>query len=505
MSTSIAVKQALPEEKTSYRQPPYNLEAEQALLGALLVDNYAYDKVGDFLDETHFYYPPHAAIYDAVRKLVNRGQIANPITLKTFFERDEALKEVGGTDYLVQLADNMHSVVDCRHYANIVYDLHIRRSLIHLGEDIVNETHELEVDKTATEHVEGLEQRLFDLATKGSDSQVVRSFGNVLAIALDVAEAAYKRDGSLMGLSTGLKDLDRQLGGLGPSDLLILAARPSMGKTAVGTSIAYNIARSFKTRQNENGETETVDGGAVAYFSLEMSSEQLALRILSEQSGVRSDLIRRGALTDEEFRKIVQAGQELSDLPLYIDDTPALTISGIRTRARRLKRQKNISLLVVDYLQLLQGSSKGRNENRVQEISEISRGLKAIAKELDIPVMALSQLSRAVEQREDKRPQLSDLRESGSIEQDADIVMFLYREQYYLERTEPMKKPEESEDHFHTRHEQWQDRMAEVFEITEVIVGKHRHGPVGKVKIRFNSQTTKFEDLIENDHIPEIQ
>ncbi|BBK37013.1 replicative DNA helicase [Allostella sp. ATCC 35155] len=486
----------------AYRTPPRNEEAEQALLGAILVNNQAFQRVSEIVAPEHFSNPAHARIFAAAAKLIERGQIADPVTLRTYFEQDRALTDVGGASYLARLAAASATIINAEHYAQAVRDLALRRELITLGEDIVNAAHDAEPDAPAISQVETAEQRLFNLATTGSSDGGFRTFESALVEAIRMAEAAFKRSGHVAGVGTGFIDMDRRLGGLHPSDLVILAGRPAMGKTALATNIAFHAARHYREGRNADGSVKAEDGAVVAFFSLEMSAEQLATRILAEVSGVASDQIRRGEVAAEEFPKFVEASQTLASIPMFIDDTPALSISSVRTRARRLARQRGLGMIVVDYLQLLRGSGAGRQENRVQEISEITRGLKAIAKELNVPVLALSQLSRAVEQREDKRPQLADLRESGSIEQDADVVMFVFREEYYL-RHEPTRRPEENDEKFNDRYQRWSQRLQEVADTAEVIIAKQRHGPTGTVRLRFEGRITKFENLAEDDHIPD--
>jgi len=482
-----------------FRTPPHNLEAEQALLGAILLNNRAYERVSEFLRAEHFAEPVHGRIYIACGKLIDRGQMANPVTLRTYFEQDGGLAEIGGPAYLGALANSVVSIINAEEYGKLVHDLHLRRELIALGSDVVNGAYEPSVETSALDQIGQAEAKLYDLATTGQTEGGFESFKGVLIEAIRQAEAAHKRQGKLSGVGTGLIDLDSKLGGLHPSDLLILAGRPSMGKTALATNIAFNAARAYREEVDALGQKRAADGAVTAFFSLEMSSEQLATRILAEQAEIASHKIRQGELDNHEFENLVTAAQDLHRLPLFIDDTPALSISAVRTRARRLKRQQGLGLIVVDYLQLLRGSGAS-SENRVQEVSEITRGLKALAKELDTPVMALSQLSRAVEQREDKRPQLSDLRESGSIEQDADVVMFVFREQYYLERAEPGRRPEESEEKFNERYAHWHERLVEVANTAEVIIAKQRHGPVGTVRLSFHGEFTKFGNLITDDH-----
>jgi replicative DNA helicase len=486
-----------------YRSPPHNYEAEQALLGAILVNNQTYDRVNEFLRAEHFQDPVHGRIYQAIGKLLERGQIANPVTLKGFFDQDGALAEVGGGAYLARLAASVVTIINAADYGRTIHDLFLRRQLITLGEDVVNDAFAQAIEQPAIAQIETAERRLFDLAETGQIEGGLKPLQDALKIAIEVAEAAYQRDSHVTGVTTGLHDLDKKLGGLHPSDLVILAGRPSMGKTALATNIGFNAARAFREERDESGRLVVREGAKVAFFSLEMSAEQLATRILAEQTSVSSDRIRRGDVKKDDFPRFVEVAQELSRLPFFIDDTPALTVSALRTRARRLKRQQGLGLIIVDYLQLMRGIENVRNENRVQEISEITRGLKAIAKELNVPVLALSQLSRAVEQREDKRPQLADLRESGSIEQDADVVMFVYREQYYLERGEPKQRTDENEDRFRERWDRWQERCNKVYNVAEVNIAKQRHGPIGTINLFFDGTVTKFADLAREDHLPD--
>jgi replicative DNA helicase len=483
--------------------PPSNTEAEQALLGAMLINNAAYGRVSEFLEPQHFGNAVHGRIYAAIAKLIERGQIANPVTLKNLFDQDGALAEIGGAQYLARLAASAVTIINAEGYGRQIYDLHLRRELITIGQDVVTDAFRHDLDDDATTQIERAEQKLFDLASTGAAEGGLRPFGSALANAIDMAQAAFKRDGKTIGVATGFRDLDKKLGGLHPSDLVILAGRPGMGKTSLATNIAFHATRNYRETRTPDGRRIAEDGGVVAFFSLEMSGEELATRILSEESGTSSDRIRRGEVRREDFDKFVIASQRLQEVPLYIDDTPALTVAALRTRARRLKRQVGLGLIVVDHIQLLRPTTQGRGyENRVQELSEITRGLKALAKELDVPVLALSQLSRAVEQREDKRPMLADLRESGSIEQDADIVMFLFREEYYLSRAEPTRRPDESDDKFNDRHDRWRERCEATFGLAEVIIAKQRHGPIGTIKLHFEPETTKFHDFIGPDHLP---
>ena len=465
---------------------PHNIEAEQQLLGAILTNNDNYDRVSSIIGPQHFYDPVHARIFEVAAARISKNALASPVTLKAFLEDDEGLKELGGPAYLARLAGAAVASFAARDYAQMIYDLAIRRELIELGRDIAEKAARVDVTSEPKEQIVEAEQALYKLGEQGQAETGFRSFLRAVTEAVDVANAAYQREGGLAGLATGLTDLDQKLGGLHRSDLLILAGRPSMGKTSLATNMAFNIARRYRRGRLPDGTEGAVDGGVVGFFSLEMSSEQLASRILSEAAEVPSQLIRRGDLTEEEFRRFVDAAKELESCPLYIDDTPALPISQLAARARRLKRTHGLDVLFVDYLQLVRPATA--RDSRVNEVSEITQGLKAIAKELDIPVVALSQLSRQVEAREDKRPQLSDLRESGSIEQDADVVMFVFREEYYKEREKPA-------DHDLDAMAKWQDEMERVHGKAEVIIGKQRHGPIGTVELSFEGQFTRFGNL----------
>lgn len=488
---SVAASAASEGNDLPYRQPPHNAAAERELLGALLINNDALTQVGDFLHDEHFYEPVHQRIYAAIRKFFDRGQLATPVTLKQFFDQDEALADIGGAQYLVKLAAAANAIINIADYGRTIYDMALKRALIHIGEDMVNEAYTPNIDESANHQIETAEQKLFNLSTEGSSQRGFEALSVGITQAIRSAETAYKNTGGIVGLSSGLRDLDGLLGGLQNSDLLILAGRPSMGKTALATNIAFNVAQNLARNEGKTAK----DKGSVGFFSLEMSSEQLAGRLMASSAGIGSEHIRRGTITDDDFLRLVQSSQELSAMPLFIDDTPALSISALRTRARRLKRMHNLKLLVVDYLQLVRGSSAASQANRVQEVSEITQGLKAIAKELDIPVIALSQLSRQVESRDDKRPQLSDLRESGSIEQDADVVMFVFREEYYVSRAKP------SEDS--PKFAEWMAKMEKVHGIGEVIIAKQRHGPIGDVKLSFQGKYTRFSDLVRDDYLPE--
>ncbi len=466
----------LSENKESTKQPS-NLEAEQALLGSILVNNDIIDEIANIINPTSFYDPAHTKIYEVIETLNNKGMIANPITLKNFFEKDNMLDEVGGTEYLVKLTRFSGSTKQAIDYAKIIHEMYLRRELILISDNLSSETLNTK-EQSAEKIIEGTEKSLFDLAERGSFSQSFLKFNKALDQTIEMATQAMKSDQGIVGVPTGLTDLDEKLGGLHKSDLVILAGRPGMGKTALATNIAYHAAQSLQSRQEKS---------SVAFFSLEMSSEQLSTRILSEQARIKSDDIRRGKVSEEEINRYIETSRNIYNLPLFIDETPAITIATLSNRARRIKRLFGVSLVVVDYIQLMRSPNASRNENRVQEVSEITQGLKALAKELKVPVLALSQLSRAVEQRDEKKPQLSDLRESGSIEQDADVVMFVYREAYYLENKQPKLGSIE--------HAEWQSKMNDVNGLADIILGKQRHGPTGVVKVEFEGIYTKFKDL----------
>lgn len=469
-------------------QVPHNIEAEQQLLGAILTNNDVYDRVAGVINESHFYDPVHARIYEVAASRIAKNALASPVTLKAFLEDDPGLKELGGPSYLVRLAGAAISSFAARDYAQMVYDLAIRRKLMELGRDITAKAGTVEVANEPKEQIVEAEQALYKLGEAGQSASGFQSFLKAVTDAVNVANAAYQRDGGLSGVSTGLIEMDKKLGGLHKSDLLILAGRPSMGKTSLATNIAFNIAKTYKKGKLQDGSEGAVDGGVVGFFSLEMSAEQLAARILSEASEVPSEQIRRGDMTEGEFRRFVEAAKTLEACPLFIDDTPALPISQLAARARRLKREHGLDCLIVDYLQLVRPATA--KDSRVNEVSEITQGLKAIAKELEIPVVALSQLSRQVENREDKRPQLSDLRESGSIEQDADVVMFVFREEYYKEREKPG-------DHDLEAMAKWQEEMENLHGRAEVVIGKQRHGPIGTVELSFEGRFTRFGNLVK--------
>lgn len=474
---------------TPMREAPNNLEAEQAVLGAILANNEALNHVGS-LEPEDFYAGIHQRIFKAIKQFNDKGLIANPVTLKHHFAGAEGVED----HYLARLVGNATSIINMHDYARIIRDLAIKRRLIGVGEGVVNEVYNPENHEDGITLVEKAEQQLFKLATDGDAEGGFKPLKHSVVDALNRTEKAFQRSGQVVGLDTGFRDMNKLLGGLHPSDLLILAGRPAMGKTALATTIAQNAAKAI-AREDEDALARGEKPRSVGFFSLEMSGEQLAMRLLASACGVGSHKLQRGDLSQDEFNRLVESSSEMARLPLHIDDTPALTIGALRSRARRLKRVHNVSLLVIDYLQLVRPSSSNSQSNRVQEVSEITQGLKAIAKELDIPVIALSQLSRAVESRDDKRPQLADLRESGSIEQDADIVMFVFREEYYKQRLQPKEGTPE--------HATWMAEMAAIHGVAEVIVAKHRNGPVDTVKLQFQGELTRFLDLVQDDHLPE--
>ena len=490
-----------PDTSAEPQSLPRNIEAEAALLGALMIDNRLVEDVQLKLRSEHFFEPLHGRIYDSILRMTDKNMIANPVTLKPMFDADETMKEVGGAAYLAQLTGSGAAIIGARDFAQQIYDLALLRSLVGVGRDMVEGALDTSEDVAPLEQIERAETELYRVAEQGGGEGKAKSFGEATRLAVEMAQKALNSGGHLSGVTTGLDSLNGKIGGMHKSDLMILAGRPGMGKTSLATNIAFAAAQRFVRDQEDGIDPAKSVGAPTAFFSLEMSADQLATRILAEQSGISSENLRMGKISQQEFRSLARAAAELENLPLYIDDTPGLTIAALRTRARRLKRQKGVGFVVVDYLQLLQGTGRGSaGDNRVQEISEISRGLKQLAKELDCPVMALSQLSRAVEQREDKKPMLSDLRESGSIEQDANIVMFVYREDYYVAAKEP-KRPSESDDtKTHEAHAAWMAEMEKVYGTAELIVGKQRHGATGKVRLRFEPKITKFSDLAEGEY-----
>ena len=467
------------ENEKNLRIVPMNIEAEQALLAALLTSNSVYERISDFLRPEQFYDDVNGKIFEAIAKLLENNQLADPLTLKNYFLQKDEMELIGGDRYLIELAKNAPILSNTATYGKLIYDLYQRREILKISDEITNEANSFDPETDASQIIEKAEVKLYNLSSSGEISQDFKKFSTSLVEAINSAESAYKREGQLSGIATGFTDLDQLLGGFHKTDLIILAGRPSMGKTALATNIAFKMVKT-KSIDDENKKN------IVGFFSLEMSSEQLATRILAEDSSISSEKIRRGQLNSNDFQKIVKSSQTLGDLSLYIDDSPNLSISALRTRARRLKRKYGLNAIVIDYLQLIR-PSLSRPDNRVLEIAEMTRNLKSLAKELNIPVLCLSQLSRQVEQRDDKRPQLSDLRESGAIEQDADVVMFIYREEYYIERKEPSPGTED--------YQKWQEKMAKIHNVAEVLVAKQRHGPIGKVNLHFEGSITKFSNL----------
>ncbi len=464
--------------KETYKELPNNIEAEQAVIGSILVTNEIFDEVNSIVSNTNFYDPMHQKIFNAIENMIYKGMLANPITLKNYFENEK--DELNIPEYLVKITKFSTSVRQAIEYSKIIYDMYVRRELIKISEKMIDDAKENDLESNGQKIIENSEKLLYDLAEKGTFSSSLIKFDDAMKQTIEMASAAYKNEGGIVGVPTGLRDLDDRLGGLHQSDLIIIAGRPSMGKTSLATNIAFNAAQKIQESNTKS---------TVAFFSLEMSSEQLSTRIISEQARISSNDIRRGRISDEQFDQFLEISKNISELPLFIDETPAISIAAMSNRARRIKRLYGLDLIVVDYIQLMKGSFNNK-DGRVQEISQITQGLKAIAKELGVPVLALSQLSRQVEQRDDHKPQLSDLRESGSIEQDADVVMFVFREGYYLQRKEPREATVE--------HAEWQAKMNEVAHLAEIIIGKQRHGPIGKVTLEFEERFTKFKDTQNN-------
>lgn len=494
INDSTALKLAPDAGTAAYRSAPHNIEAEQSLLGAILVNNDAFYRVSDFLEAKHFFEPLHQHLFEIAGSLIRMNKIATPVTMKTFVPADTDIGGLTVAQYLARLAAEATTIINAQDYGQTIYDLALRRDLIRIGEDMVNVAYDAPVDFAPRAQIEDAERRLFEIAESGRYDGGFQRFAQALTTAVDMAANAYQRDGGLSGIACGLREMDSKMGGLQQSDLIILAGRPAMGKSSLATNIAYNVARTYRGEVQADGHMKTVDGGVVGFFSLEMSAEQLATRIIAERTGISSSSIRRGGISEADFDKIRDQAIEMQSIPFFIDETGGISIAQLAARARRLKRQKGLDLLIIDYLQLLTGSGK-RSDNRVQEITEITTGLKALAKELAIPIIALSQLSRQVENREDKRPQLADLRESGSIEQDADVVLFVYREEYYLQSKEPRPGTPE--------HEKWQLEMDLAHGKAEVIIGKQRHGPTGTINLHFDASVTRFSDLADDQRLPE--
>ena len=492
------MSQSLNLVKSKFDELPNNIEAEQSVIGSILLTNEIFDEISILISSKNFYDPMHQKIFSAIESLIYKGMLANPITLKNHFENQK--DELDIPEYLVKITKFSTSVRQSIEYSKLIYDLYVKRELIKISDNIIDTAKLNDLNNDGQNIIENFEKSLFDLAEKGSFSSSIVKFDEAMRQTIEMASNAYKNEEGIVGVPSGLRDLDDRLGGMHKSDLIIIAGRPSMGKTALGTNIAFNVAKSFKEKIDDIGNKKLIDGGKVAFFSLEMSSEQLATRILAEQTRISGDKMRKAELSKDDFKKIAKATSDLEDLNLFIDDNPILTIATLRARARRLQRLHGIDLIIIDYLQLMSSTNRSKNENRVQEISEITRGLKAIAKELNIPIIALSQLSRQVEQREDKRPQLSDLRESGTIEQDSDVVMFIFRESYYLERMEPIKKPEEIEEKYQERTSRWQELCEKAHNTAEIIIAKQRHGPIGTIKTHFDSNYTRFSDMNIKDY-----
>ncbi|MEO0465191.1 MAG: replicative DNA helicase [Pseudomonadota bacterium] len=494
MSCNFDYPNVMPKDhETTQTEAPNNLVAEAAVLGAILFDNNAYQRVTEVLQPTDYYAPAHQEIYATCAALIEQGRLADGVTLREHFERNDQLTVIGGAAYLAELLDSAAFGPEVTDYARIVRDLAIRRELLNIGSGMKLRALVPPSETEGSDQIELAERELFALAERGSSNRGFVDFGSAVRQSLEMAEAAFQREGKIAGIATHLDDLDYKLGGLHNSDLLILAGRPSMGKTSLATNIAYNVAAACRREKQEDGSLKSIDGGVVAFFSLEMSSEQLATRIIAERTGISGHKFRSGELDERDFERIRDAVTELQNLPLHIDDTGGLSISQLAARARRLHRTVGLDMIVIDYLQLITSSGGKSDGNRVQEITQISMALKALAKDLDIPVIALSQLSRQVEQRDDKRPQLSDLRESGSIEQDADVVMFVYRDEYYLSRMEP--QPGEGDGDTMSKWQQWRERMDNAMGKAEVIIGKQRHGPIGKVELAFDAEVTRFGNL----------
>ncbi|HTS41292.1 MAG TPA: replicative DNA helicase [Xanthobacteraceae bacterium] len=500
MAPVDSIARKLTDATTSYRTAPHNIEAEQALLGAILVNNEAFYRVSDFLESQHFYEPIHQQIYELASQLIRAGKVASPVTLKTFMPAEFEISGLNASQYLARLAAEATTVINAADYGRTINDLAIRRNLIRIGESMVNVAFDAPVDFAPREQIEDAERHLYELAETGRYGGGFQRFAQALAVAIDMTAKAKERDTKLSGIATGFIKLDEMMGGLQKSDLIVLAGRPGMGKTALATNIAYYVASAWQGQTRADGQIEAVAGGRVGFFSLEMSAEQLATRIISEQTEIPSSEMRRGQISDTQFDVIYSAMREMQDAPLYIDETGGLSVAQLAARARRLKRQRGLDLMIIDYIQLLQGSSRRALEGRVQEVTEITTSLKALAKELDIPIIALSQLSRQVESREDKRPQLSDLRESGSIEQDADVVMFVYREEYYLKNREPHQL--DAKGNLRPEHVDWEKKYSDARGKAEVIIEKQRHGPTGPVQLHFDGRFTRFSNLADDERLP---
>jgi len=471
------VSQSLNLVKNKIEELPNNIEAEQSVIGSILLSNEIFDEINILISSKNFYDPMHQKIFSAIETLIYKGMLANPITLKNYFENEK--DELNIPEYLVKITKFSTSSRQSIEYSKLIYDLYVKRELIKISNNITDAAKLNDLNNDGQQIIENFEKSLFDLAEKGSFNSSIVKFDEAVRQTIEMASNAYKNEEGIVGVPSGLRDLDDRLGGMHKSDLIIIAGRPSMGKTALATNIAFHAAKDIQDKEIKS---------CIAFFSLEMSSEQLSTRILAEQSRIKSNDIRRGKISDEQFDKFIETSKNIAELPLYIDETPAISIAALSNRARRIKRIHGLDLIVIDYIQLMKGTNF--KDGRVQEISEITQGLKALAKELSVPVLALSQLSRAVEQRDDKKPLLSDLRESGSIEQDADVVMFVFRESYYLKNKEPRPATVE--------HAEWQAKMNEISHLAELLILKQRHGPTGTIMLEFEEMFTKFKDIQNN-------
>ena len=480
-------------QKTTENKMPQNLEAEQSLIGSILFDNKTLEDIPSNFDTKYFFDPLHANIYEACISLTDNGRLADPLTLKNYLNDNQLNRDIDIEKYLLDLREGVLSLSRAKFYAEEIRNCYVRRSLIRIADELIQDSLNPKIELTPDEDISITEEKLYNLAEKDQFNSGPVDFKTVLTSATNQINDAYNRKGKLSGIDTGFSGLNRQLGGLNKSDLLVLAGRPGMGKTALATNIGFNAAKSSKLENQ----------GSILIFSLEMSAEQLAQRILAEQSLINSHKLRSGDITDNEFSKLVVTQNKIFDLPFYIDDTPAISVSQIAARSRRLKRTRGLGLIIIDYIQLIQSTKVTESQGRVQEVSSITRGLKSLAKELNVPILALSQLSRAVEQREDKRPILADLRESGSIEQDADVVMFVYREEYYLDKSEPSQRENENQESFNERFEKWQDRRSSAEGKAEIIISKQRHGPTGIIQVQFEAKFTRFMDLVKDERLPD--
>lgn len=479
---------------SNFRMAPHNAEAENQLLGAILVNNESFHLVSEFLEPEHFYLEPHREIYKKIGQLITSGKVASPVTLQPFYSNDDKIADLPAVQYLLRLVSDATSLINVKDYGQTIYDLSVRRGLINIGEQMVNVAYDTPIDNPPVSQIEDAESRLYELAETGSSNKGFIQFSDALTQTINMAASAYQRTGKLSGISTGFRDLDKRMGGLQSSDLIVLAGRPGMGKTSLATNMAFKIASNHAYEEQSDGTRKTTNGGVVGFFSLEMSAEQLATRIVSEQTEISSSMIRRGEISEPQFELLTEFTAGGENVPIYIEETGGISIASLITRARRLKRQRGLDVIIVDYIQLLSGSARNQG-NRVQEVAEITTSLKALAKELNIPIIAISQLSRQVESREGRRPQLADLRESGSIEQDADVVLFVFREEYYILAEEPEQGSE--------KHTDWEDKLQQAKNRAEIIIAKQRHGPTGSVEMAFHGEYTRFSDFADEGHYPE--